>query len=485
MNIRSNRHNGLYGLAVSSLYVLNALIFTLIFEFVWYQLIAVQFDEGGVFFRRGNLAILVLYLILYVSFAQTYDVFQVDLSRISELIGSEVLACFMSGFFTYIVCIFIFRHFPNVLPFLLMLGLDIGFAILWAVGSHRWYFDHFPPAKSIVVWDDRQGLDELISSYGLDIRFEIVKDYSIEDCLKNLQALDQAETAFLLGVHSHERNIIIKYCVAHGIHVYMLPRIGDLIMSSAKSIHLFHLPFLTLSRYNPPIYYVVFKRFFDIVLSVILLVLTSPIFLVTAIRIHAYDGGEVLYRQCRMTKDGKLFDVLKFRSMREDAEKDGVARLSTGDKDDRITPVGRQIRATRIDELPQLLNILKGDMSLVGPRPERPEIAAEYEESLPEFALRLQAKCGLTGYAQVYGKYNTTPYDKLQMDLMYLANPSLAEDAKIIFATVKILFLKESTEGVAEGQTTASFQKPERSVKEETDVQTQHIAEEAEQKHNI
>ena len=157
MNIRSNRHNGLYGLAVSSLYVLNALIFTLIFEFVWYQLIAVHFDEGGVFFRRGNLAILVLYLILYVSFAQTYDVFQVDLSRISELIGSEVLACFMSGFFTYIVCFFIFRHFPNVLPFLLMLGLDIGFAILWAVGSHRWYFDHFPPAKSIVVWDDRQG----------------------------------------------------------------------------------------------------------------------------------------------------------------------------------------------------------------------------------------------------------------------------------------------------------------------------------------
>ena len=152
---------------------------------------------------------------------------------------------------------------------------------------------------------------------------------------------------------------------------------------------------------------------------------------------------------------GKQFEILKFRSMRVDAEKDGVARLSTGDKDDRITKVGHIIRACRLDELPQLLNILKGDLSVVGPRPERPEIAAQYCEEMPEFALRLQAKAGLTGYAQVYGKYNTTPYDKLQMDLMYIAHPSLIEDLKIMLATVKILFMPESTEGVSEGQTTA------------------------------
>ena len=163
----------------------------------------------------------------------------------------------------------------------------------------------------------------------------------------------------------------------------------------------------------------------------------------------------MFYRQRRLTKDGKLFDVLKFRSMRVDAEKDGVARLSTGENDDRITPIGRIIRKCRIDELPQLICILSGDMSIVGPRPERPEIAMEYEKELPEFALRLQAKAGLTGYAQVYGKYNTTPYDKLQMDLMYIAHPSIIEDFKIVFATVKILFMPESTEGVSEGQTTA------------------------------
>ena len=220
-------------------------------------------------------------------------------------------------------------------------------------------------------------------------------------------------------------------------------------------MHMFHLPMLRLDRYSPSPEYLFIKRAMDIILSALALLIIWPVMVVTAICIKRTDGGPVFYRQCRLTKDGKPFDVLKFRSMRVDAEKDGVARLSTGDKDDRITPVGRVIRKVRIDELPQLINILRGDMSIVGPRPERPEIAAEYEKEMPEFRLRLQAKCGLTGYAQVYGKYNTTPYDKLQMDLMYIANPGLAEDLKIMFATVKILFMPESTEGVEEGQITA------------------------------
>ena len=184
--------------------------------------------------------------------------------------------------------------------------------------------------------------------------------------------------------------------------------------------------------------------------------ISSPVMIVTAIAIKAEDGGPVLYKQVRLTKNARPFEIVKFRSMQPDAEKDGVARLSTGEKDDRITFVGRVIRKYRIDELPQLFNILEGSLSIVGPRPERPEIAAQYCEHLPEFELRLQAKAGLTGYAQVYGKYNTTPYDKLQMDLMYIAHPSLIEDMKIVLATVKILFKPESTEGVAEGQATAA-----------------------------
>ena len=136
---------------------------------------------------------------------------------------------------------------------------------------------------------------------------------------------------------------------------------------------------------------------------------------------------------------GKEFYVYKFRSMIADAEKDGVARLAEAN-DDRVTPVGKVIRRFRIDEFPQLINILKGEMSLVGPRPERPELTDEYDKEMPEFKFRLKVKAGLTGYAQVMGKYDTTPYDKLKMDLMYIEKYSVLLDMKIILMTVKTMF---------------------------------------------
>ena len=273
--------------------------------------------------------------------------------------------------------------------------------------------------------------------------------------MKDLDRLSDVKTVFLSGIHSHDRNIILKYCISKDICVFVIPRVGDTIMSGARHVHMFHLPMLQVSRYMANPEYLFMKRALDICLSLAALIIASPVMLITALMIKAEDHGPVFYKQIRLTKDGKEFKILKFRSMRVDAEKDGVARLSTGDRDSRITSVGHVIRKCRIDELPQLINILVGDLSICGPRPERPEIAAQYCREMPEFSLRLQAKAGLTGYAQVYGKYNTTPYDKLQMDLMYIAHPSLIEDLKIIFATVKILFMPESTEGISEGQTTA------------------------------
>lgn len=327
---------------------------------------------------------------------------------------------------------------------------------MWSFLAHRWYFQTFPPKRTLVIYDKREGTERLISEYGMTRKFDVVGTISAESCLaQDCKPLSEVETVFLCGVHSHDRNILLKQCVNLGVTAFVIPRIGDTIMSGAKPMHLFHLPMLRVGRYHPSPEYVFFKRLFDVVVSGLAFVVASPFMLLTAIAIKAYDRGPVFYRQRRLTKDGKEFDVLKFRSMRVDAEKDGVARLSTGEKDDRITPVGRVIRKIRFDELPQLFNILKGDMSIVGPRPERPEIAKQYEQELPEFSLRLQAKAGLTGYAQVYGQYNTTPYDKLQMDLMYIANPSFVEDLRICFATVKILFMPESTEGVEEGSTTA------------------------------
>ena len=279
-------------------------------------------------------------------------------------------------------------------------------------------------------------------------RFDVQRSLYAKEALKSPSCLEGIKCVLLFGVHSHERNIVIKECVERNIQCYLLPRIGDVIMSGAHQVHLFHLPMLHVSRYNPHPEYILEKRIFDIVSSGVVLLLLSPFFLITALAIKLQDGGPVFYTQARLTKDGKVFDVYKFRSMRVDAEKDGVARLSTGENDDRITAVGRIIRKFRIDEFPQLLNIIRGDMSVVGPRPERPEIAAEYEKTIPEFRLRLQVKAGLTGYAQVYGKYNTLPYDKLQMDLMYIENYSLLMDVKVMFMTLQVLFRKESTEGI-------------------------------------
>ena len=267
--------------------------------------------------------------------------------------------------------------------------------------------------------------------------------------------MDGYHTVIISGIEATLRNGIVKACIDKDIDCYFIPHTGDVIIAGAKHVQSFSVPIMRTKRAVLKPEYAFTKRALDIIIAAIGLIIASPFMAVTAIMIKAYDHGPAFYKQVRLTKDGRRFEILKFRSMRVDAEKDGVARLAATD-DDRITPVGKIIRAIRFDELPQIFNILKGDMSIVGPRPERPEIAAQYEEEMPAFSLRLQVKAGLTGTAQVYGKYNTEPKDKLKMDLMYINNMSLKEDLKLIFATVKILFMKESTAGVQQGQVTAN-----------------------------
>ncbi|MDE5859574.1 MAG: sugar transferase, partial [Oscillospiraceae bacterium] len=290
----------------------------------------------------------------------------------------------------------------------------------------------------------------------LSNKFEVINHIENPKEIHSLiEEIGECEAVFIAGIEATLRNGIIKYCVEKNIPAYIEPKIGDILMSGAKHMQMFSVPVLRVRHAAPDPFYLFIKRALDIFFSLIGIIVTSPIMLVTAIAIKAYDGGPIIYKQTRLTKDRKEFQLLKFRSMRVDAEKDGVARLSS-ENDDRITPIGRLIRACRIDELVQLFCILKGDMTIVGPRPERPEIAKQYEETLPAFALRLQVKAGLTGYAQIYGKYNTEPYDKLQMDLMYINDMSLSCDIGLMFATVKILFMPESTEGIKTGQITAS-----------------------------
>lgn len=437
----------------------NGVMMTLPFALCWYLYYANR--TASPFYAKGDWMMIALYLLLYIAFGRVYDAFYMSMQEVSEIVYGQLLAAAIADGIIYIVICLLSKGFPNLLPGLGALAVQGVMSVLWAYAARKWYFKRFPPKPTAVIYDERRGLDSLIDEYGLNKKYDVRLTVQVADCLADPNCLDEVETVFLSGIHSHDRNVLLKYCIAKGIDVFVIPRIGDVLMSGAQSMHMFHLPMLRVGRCMASPEYLLTKRVLDILLSLFGLVLTSPLLLVTALAIKCTDGGPVLYKQTRLTKNGAAFSILKFRSMRVDAEKDGVARLSTGVNDDRVTPVGRLIRRFRIDELPQLYCVLRGQMSIVGPRPERPEIAAQYQQSLPEFGLRLQVKAGLTGYAQVYGKYNTPPYDKLQMDLMYISHLSLAEDIKIVLATIRMLFVLESTEGVAKDAVTAGDALPE------------------------
>lgn len=426
----------------------NVLLIMIPFAACWYSYYAPHLYSP--FFRRGNWAVIALFVVIYVTYVKVYDAFSVSTSRIAELIYSQILSVGFADVILYIITWLLTKFIPHPLPLLAAFLMQTAFAGIWSIVVHKGYFAVFPPIRSAVIYDRRPELEMLVTRYRMEKKFNIVLTKDIDTCLADLDILEGMEAVFLGGIHSHERNVILKYCLEKDIDVYVIPRIGDTIMSGAKRTHMFHLPILHVGWFQQPVEYLFAKRLMDVTVSLTALLITLPLMLLTALAIRLEDGGNVLYRQKRLTGGGKEFWLFKFRSMHMDAEKDGIARLSEGEYDDRITQVGRFIRMHRIDELPQFFNVLKGDMALVGPRPERPEIAAQYEKELPEFALRLKGKAGLTGYAQVYGKYNTQPYDKLQMDLMYLSHPSIVEDLRILFLTVKVLFQKESTEGVVD-----------------------------------
>ena len=234
-----------------------------------------------------------------------------------------------------------------------------------------------------------------------------------------IEKIHQYDAIIVGDIPSHERNVIIKYCFDHSIRTYSVPKISDILLRSSDELNLFDTPLLLSRNMGLSIEQQFVKRVIDIIGSMIGIIITIPFFIVIGLSIKLTDHGPVFYTQTRLTKDGRPFKIYKFRTMIQNAEKDGVPRLAA-EGDPRILPVGRLLRATRLDELPQVLNILKGDMSIVGPRPERPELVEEFTNEIPEFPDRMKVKAGLTGYAQVYGKYNTTPYDKLKFDLMYI-----------------------------------------------------------------
>ena len=408
------------------------------------------------FFEKGHYLMSVVFMAVYLVFTRVYGGFMVGTASVIDLIFSQIIAIGFTVGSSYAIFTLLSYKLVNPVPLIIFFIIFSIIAALWCYIADKVYFRLHKAKKTIVIFGNKESYESLKGIKGMTKRFIVEETYDSEkttlDFLFN--KITGFDAVFMCGVPSDYRNEILKFCIANDIACFIKPKISDTIIRGGKTIQMMNVPVYRCKRGDTGLIYLAAKRFFDIVLSFIAIIISSPFMLVTAAAIKLYDGGKVFYRQTRLTKNGKEFQVIKFRSMIQDAEKDGVARLAK-DGDDRITPVGKIIRMLRIDELPQLFNIFKGDMSFVGPRPERPEIAKQYEKDMPEFALRLQVKAGLTGYAQVYGKYNTPPYDKVQMDLMYVANQSLIEDLKLMLMTFKILFIPSSTEGVSAQQTTA------------------------------
>ena len=451
--------------------LISIVFMMMVFSYFWYHTYAATMYVYR-FYRKGNYAMIALYGILLYFFSRMYGALRIGQLRRIEVLLSHFLAAFMANVVIYIViCLLAFRL-VNPGGIFLMLLLDCVIAAFWTVFARQIYTRIFPPWKILLIYGDRPATDLVYKVEERRDKYAIYGAININEGLPAIAEKVNDYQAVILGdVPVAQRNEVLKYCFGKGIRAYVIPKISDIILMGADRIHIFDTPFMLAKGYAMTFDQRFWKRFLDLVITVPLFILASPFMFLTAVAIKLYDRGPVLYHQRRCTKDEKEFEIIKFRSMVVDAEQSGEAMLAR-ENDERITPVGRFIRRTRLDELPQLYNVICGDMSLVGPRPERPEIIAQYKEEMPEFAFRTRVKAGLTGFAQIYGKYNTIPYDKLKLDLFYIENYSVWMDLKLILMTVKTIFRKEATEGIKENQATAirKREKTGRNVEQIVDV---------------
>lgn len=382
-------------------------------------------------------------------FLHVYGVYDVGRRKSKPIIYSLVLATLGTDLVTYVQLMIMRTNTPDIYAFRLdnILALVLAYIvqviaiILFTYGGNALFFRIHKPERSCVITDSQKSLDKIVN---VILKFQ--KQYSIESILdyrkKNLlSCLSGFDTVFLYEVPVEIRSKVISYCYKNRINIYFNPEIEDIVEMNAEYYVLDDLSLLNSNVKALTMEQRIMKRLMDIVLSVIFGVLSAPLWIIGALAVKLYDGGPVFFKQKRATINGNVFEVYKLRTMRVN-----VVNRSVEKGDTRITKPGQFLRKTRIDELPQLLNVLKGDMSFVGPRPEMLENVKAYSEEMPEFRYRLRVKAGLTGYAQISGKYNTTPKDKLMMDMMYIEKFSILKDLQLILQTIVVLLKFDSTE---------------------------------------
>ena len=395
----------------------------------------------------GKILLFGIYFFLTWILIKNSDGFEFGNLKVSELCVAQWIGIGITNVITYFqLCLVankMITPLPIILLFIPQFIVTMLFVIVFSFIHRRFYTAH----EMIMVF----GTDNAV---GMKIKMDKKKEqYKVKELIsadKGYDAICERISCYgsviINDVDSKLRNDLVKFCFENGIRAYVVPKITDIIMRGAIPINAFDTTMLLIKSTGLNLGQRFIKRAMDIAVSTIGIILTSPVMLIIAYAIKKEDDGPVFYKQKRITMGGKEFDILKFRSMIVNAEEAGHSVPATGN-DPRITKIGHIIRATRLDELPQLFNILKGEMSIVGPRPERVEHVKKYSNEIPEFTYRHKVKGGLTGYAQIYGKYNTSAYDKLRLDLMYIENYSIFLDIKLLIMTARILLSKESTEG--------------------------------------
>lgn len=425
--------------------VLLIIIFALGFAYIWYNYYNKVMKDPYWFY--GNILMVLIYAALYFFCTNSFSGFRIGYFKLGGLIGSQILGLLMTNAITFLEVSLIGRGRLSILPLLGLTGAQLAASLLWCIGFTKLFEKIYPPRKMIIVYGNPNAAQLVRKMSSRTDKYIINESVSIDEDMEVIkQKILEHEAVIINDIPSVEKNQLLKFIFEHDIRAYINPKLSDIIIRGADECNLFDTPLLLCRNEGLSFEQSLLKRLIDIIGSIILLIIACPFMILTALAIKLYDHGPAIYSQERLTLNGKVFKVYKFRSMIVDAEKNG-AQLA-GKKDDRITPIGKIIRKIRFDELPQLFNILKGDMSFVGPRPERPELAHKYEKTMPEFSYRLKVKAGLTGYAQVMGKYNTTPYDKLKLDLMYIERQSVWLDLKLLLMTVKTVFVPDAAEGV-------------------------------------
>lgn len=420
-----------------------------IFYFVW----QIYYNQPSteILWWRGSIIIILLYTLMLFIFVNLYGATKIGILRLNEIIYSFVLSILITNALMYLQLCLLNREIIIISPIIKIAILQIWISSFGSYLVNKVYFKLYPAREIIVVRTKSDSAKLLINKLKLkNDRFN-VKEVISESCNINTikRCIDKYPSVLLCNIEPKLRENLFKYASLQKKRVYVVPSSMDVMLKNSHNTQLFDTPIFYCKNVAMSSEQAFAKRFLDLFIAIIGLIICIPFMIITAIAIKIEDGGPILFKQERLTIHGKRFNIYKFRSMVIDAEKNGIQLAEKNDS--RITKVGNIIRKIRFDELPQIFNIINGDMSIVGPRPERPEISKEYEKIIPEFKLRLNVKSGLTGYAQIYGKYNTTPQDKLLLDLMYIENYSFLLDIRLILVTIKILFMPESTEGIESG----------------------------------